>query len=59
MNDTFKQLLLSSKVWLIDGADTIPLNVKSSSLEYKTRAKDRLINYEIEFDYSFNEINSI
>jgi hypothetical protein len=28
-------------------------------LEYKTRQKDRLINYEIEFEYSFNEINNI
>jgi len=28
-------------------------------LEYKTRMKDRLINYEVEFEYAFNEINNI
>jgi len=38
---------------------TSPLNLAGKSLEYKTRQKDRLINYEIEFDYAFNEINSI
>ena len=29
------------------------------SFEYKTRQKDRLINYEIEFENAFNEINNI
>lgn len=59
MNETFKQLLLSEMVWHYDGTNFIPLNVSSSSLEYKTRQKDRLINYEIEFDYAFNDINNI
>lgn len=59
MNDTFNQLLLSERVWMLLDSVFVPLNVGTSSLEYKTRAKDRLINYEIEFKYSFNEINSI
>ncbi len=58
MNEIFKQLLLSERVWQFDGTNYIPLNISSTSLEYKTRQKDRLINYEIEFDYSFNEINN-
>jgi len=58
MNEIFKQLLLSERVWEFDGVNYIPLNISSTSLEYKTRQKDRLINYEIEFDYSFNEINN-
>lgn len=58
MNEIFKQLLLSERVWQFDGINYIPLNISSTSLEYKTRQKDRLINYEIEFDYSFNEINN-
>jgi len=59
INETFKQLLLSESVWhLLDG-NYIPLNVSSSSLQYKTRAEDRLINYELEFDYAYNEINNI
>lgn len=58
MNEIFKQLLLSERVWQFDGVNYIPLNVASKSIEYKTRQKDRLINYEIEFDYAFNEINN-
>lgn len=58
-NETFKQLFLSERVWLFQGGNFIPLNVKSKSLEYKTRQKDRLISYEVEFDYAYNEINNI
>jgi len=59
MNETFRQLLLSENVWHYDGTDFIPLNVASKSIEYKTRQNDRLINYEIEFDFAYNEINNI
>jgi hypothetical protein len=59
MNQTFKQLLLSERVWSYENEIFTPLNVASSSLEYKTRQKDRLINYEIEFENAFNEINNI
>jgi len=59
MNETFKQLLLSESAWHLLNGNYIPLNVGSSSLAYKTRAEDRLINYEIEFDYAYNEINNI
>ena len=57
-NETIKQLLLSEKVWLVaDGIET-PINVSSTSQEFKTRQNDRLINYQIEFEYAFNEINN-
>jgi hypothetical protein len=59
MNETFRQLLLSERVWMYSDEIFTPLKVSSKSLEYKTRQKDRLINYEIGFDYAFNEINSI
>ena len=61
LNDTYTELLLSTKVWLYDDVTKLytPLNVASKSFEYKTRQKDRLINYKINFDYAFNEINTI
>ena len=37
----------------------MPLNVSKKSLEYKTRQNDRLINYEFEFEYAYNEINNV
>lgn len=59
MNETFKQLFLSERVWKYENDVFTPLNLSSKSFEYKTRQKDRLINYELEFDYAFNEINNI
>ena len=59
MNETFKQMLLSEQVWHFDGTNHIPLNITSSSLNYKTQKIDRLIQYEVEFDYSYNVINNI
>ena len=59
MNETFRQLILSERVWMYADEIFTPLNVSSKSIEYKTRQKDRLINYEIEFDYAFNEINNV
>ena len=58
MNETFRQLLLSADIWMYDGSFT-PLNIKTSSFEEKTRQRDRLISYEIEFDMSYNEINNV
>lgn len=59
MNETFKQLLLSERVWSFKDAIYTPLKMGSKSIEYKSRMKDRLINYEIEFEYAFNEINNV
>lgn len=59
MNETFKQLILSERVWSFKDGTYTPLKMGSKSIEYKTRMKDRLINYEIEFEYAFNEINNI
>jgi hypothetical protein len=58
MNETFKQLFLSESVWSFANGIYTPLKLGSKSLEYKTRLKDRLINYEVEFEYAFNEINN-
>ena len=62
MNDSFKQLFLSERIWWLENDGTLysrPINIKSSTLEYKTRQKDRLINYEVEFEFAFNEVNNI
>lgn len=59
LNETFRQMLLSDYVWSYDGSSFTPLNVKTSSFEQKTRQRNRLINYEIEFEASYAEINNI
>lgn len=59
MNDIFTELFLSERIWLYDGVDFTPLNIKSKNFEYKTRQKERLINYAVRFEKSFNLINNI
>ena len=59
MNDSFKELLLSQYVWVVRSGDTLPVNVTSSNLTYKTGLNDRLINYTLNFKYAFDTINNI
>ena len=62
-NDVFKELLLSEKVWitkLVNGSTTVlGINIKTSNITYKTSVNDRLVEYTIEFDNSYNVINDI
>ena len=62
-NEVFKQLLLSEKVWLTNiletGEQVLPINVKTSNITYKTSLNDRLVEYTIEFEKSFDTINNI
>ena len=62
-NEVFKQLMLSEKVWVTNVNDTnvkvLPLNVKTSNITYKTSLNDRLVEYTIDFDNSFDTINNI
>lgn len=62
-NEVFKQLMLSEKVWVANVNDTnvkvLPLNVKTSNITYKTSLNDRLVEYTIDFDNSFDTINNI
>ena len=59
LNETFEQLFLSERVWEFSDGTYTPINVASKQLQFKTRQNDRLINYEVQFEYAFNEINSI
>tara|TARA_R110000851_G_C13090770_1_gene566832 strand:- start:2247 stop:3314 length:1068 start_codon:yes stop_codon:yes gene_type:complete len=58
-NEVIKQLLIKKQSWIYDGSIYTPVRVTSSSTEFKTRQRDRLINYTIDFDYAFNEVNNI
>ena len=62
-NEVFKQLLLSEKVWMSEinelGEQITPINVETSSLDYKTSVNDKLVEYTINFNKSFNTINNV
>lgn len=57
--ENFKQLMLSEKVWIDNGADLLPVNIKNTELELKQSVNDKLINYTIEIEYSYDKINNI
>jgi hypothetical protein len=54
-SELIQDLLLSEIVLL----DDEPVVVKSQSFDIKTSLKDKNINYEIEFEYSFGLINDV
>lgn len=59
VNENYSKIiqdLLLSETVLIGGK---PVNVKTQSVELKTSTNNKNINYEIEFDYSFNLINDV
>jgi len=58
-NEVFKQMQLSENCWIEINSQTLPINVASSSLTYKTHLNDKLINYTIEIDFAFDTINNI
>jgi hypothetical protein len=58
-NEVIKQLMLSEQIWYLDNGQTIPVNIKTKNVRYKTSRNDKLANYTIEFERSFDIINNI
>ena len=58
-NETFKQLFLSEKVWITYKTQVLPIQITSNSISFKNRLNDKLINYEINIEFSNNNINNI
>jgi len=62
-NEVFKQMMLSEKAWVTNVVDSVeqvlPINVKTGDITYKTSLNDKLVQYTIEFDNSYDTINNI
>ena len=59
-NEVFKQMMLSEKVWITNTTNQVlPINIKTSNIAYKTSTNDKLVEYTIEFDNSYNVLNDI
>ena len=48
--------LMTSETILLDNE---PATLKDKSLQKKTRLRDKMINYEMNFEYAFNLINDV
>ena len=58
-NEVFRQLMLSETVWITYNEQVLPINIKDSSFNYKTTVNDKLINYTINIEFSFDKINNV
>ena len=58
-NEVFKQLLLSESVWINYNGKTLPVNIKTSDMSFKTRLNDSLIHYKIDVEFAYDTINSV
>jgi len=54
-NELITDLLLSETILL----DNKPAKVKTQSHTFKTQLKDKMINFELDFEYSFDLINNV
>ena len=58
-NEVFRQLMLSEKVWIEMDSVTLPINISSSSMAFKTVLNDKLISYTIDASFAYDKINSV
>jgi hypothetical protein len=62
-NSIMKEILLSEQVWIAKDssnlAETLPVNVNTQSLTYKTGVNDKLVDYQLEVSYSYDAIQNI
>ena len=58
-NVLFDELMLSEFVYLENNGQYLPVNVNKKSFERKQRQFDKLIQYTMDFEYSFNKINQV
>lgn len=59
MNLYFEELKNSEQVWLTNSGGTVPVNMKDGSFRYKTHINDKLVQYEMEFDFANRLDNTI
>tara|TARA_R110000796_G_scaffold72678_4_gene164024 strand:+ start:1657 stop:2736 length:1080 start_codon:yes stop_codon:yes gene_type:complete len=58
-NQVIQELLLTERAWIHENSNVFPIIPKTTSLQYKTSLNDNLINFTVDFDYAYNEINLI
>ena len=58
-NEVVREMLLAEQVWIYNGTNTLPINLKSNTLQFKKSVNDKLISYTLSFDYAYDKINNI
>ena len=58
-NLLFTELMLSEFIYLEENGEILPVNLVKNSFEKKTKLNNKLIQYSMDFEYSFNLLNNI
>jgi len=59
-NEPMKEMMLSEKVWMVTPDDVVvPVNVKTSDVAFKTSLNDKMVEYQVEFEYAYDAINNV
>lgn len=58
-NDLFTELMLSEFIYLEENGVYLPVNLNKKSFEKKTKLTNKLIQYSMDFEYSFNIMNTV
>lgn len=58
-NLLFTELMLSEFIYLEENGQVLPVNLLKNSFEKKTKLNNKLIQYSMDFEYSFNLLNDI
>jgi hypothetical protein len=59
MNSTIEELMISENAWIRWEGKTLPILPLTKNMQFKTSLNDKLINYSIDFEFSFNKINNV
>jgi hypothetical protein len=60
-NELIKDLMVSETIILYDYETETqkPVKLKTMTTDLKTSLQDKMINYQIEFEYNYNQINNV
>jgi hypothetical protein len=58
-NALFTELMLSEFIYLEENGTILPVNLMKNTFEKKTKLNNKLIQYSMDFEYSFNLLNDI
>lgn len=58
-NLLFTELMLSEFIYLEENGQVLPVNLLKNTFEKKTKLNNKLIQYSMDFEYSFNLLNNI
>lgn len=59
-NEPMKEMMLSEKVWMVTPDSTVvPVNVATSDVTFRTSLNDKMVEYQVEFEYAYDAINNV